>query len=108
MVNYYSKRLEEDPFSEPSLIDPGEADQESEVKLVTSDMVKRESIEGFADEHVRDLRGTIDNHSGVLRTTFAAVPSADVPPLRINVNRDARLARVSSLNYSSDRRDFLQ
>ena len=73
--------MEEDPFPDPSPIDPRDADQEADVKMDIKDIVTRASREGLADDHAQDLRHIVDSHSDMFRNPFSAGPPAHVPLL---------------------------
>lgn len=106
-VHYNSARNEEEPFPDPSLLDPVDADQHEEIKSVAETMVESAKKNGLSDERHNELKKTVLDHMDIFRCSFSAGPPAKLPPLKIDLTADAKPVKVRLRNYSADQRRFL-
>lgn len=107
-VNYNTARMEEDPFPDPSLLDPIDSDQHADVRDSVEEMKKTADENGLPKEIRQPLSEILDEHLDVFRTAFSAGPPARLRPLKIDLTPDAVPVKVRLRNYSQDQRDFLK
>ena len=106
-VNYYSARLEKDPFPDPSLLDPIDADQHEEIKTEIGKRKIEARNNGLHDEEALRLDKIVDDHVDVFRISFYSGSPAKLRPLKIEMFPDARPAKVRLRNYSQEQKWFL-
>ena len=107
-VHYRAARTEDDPFPDPSLLDPVDSTQHDEVLEAIANMKHKAKRKGLTDEQSNTLDGIIDSHTNVFRTSFSSGPAAKFPPLKIDITADAKPVKVRLRNYSQDQREFLK
>ena len=106
-VNYNTARNEEDPFPDPSLLDPIDADQHEDICKAVDNLEKTAREKGLADVYESNLKGILRDHMDIFRTSFSAGPPAKLPPLKIELMPNAKPVRVRLRKYSQGQRDFL-
>lgn len=106
-VNFYTARTEEDPFPDPSLLDPIDSDQHGEIIAEIGNLKKIARDNGLPNQDANRLDKIIDENRDVFRTSFSSGPHAKLRPLRIDLTRDARPVKVRLRNYSKEQQDFL-
>lgn len=106
-VNYNAARNEEDPFPDPSLLDPIDSMQHKEVETETEEMLHKAKENGLSTDHSEKMRYLVQSHKNIFRTAFSSGPPADLRPLRIDLTPEARPVKVRLRNYSKEQRNFL-
>ena len=106
-VNYFITRNEPDPFPDSSLLDPIDSDQHDEVANAVEKMVQKSVDNGFPMEKLSTLTRLVNDHIDIFRVSFSSGPPAKFPPLKIDLQPDAKPVRVRLRNYSQAQRDFL-
>lgn len=105
--DYFHTDRNTDPFPDPFLIQPEDADTaDEEAHSAIKAMLARAHENGFPDEHRERLESLVWDHSEAFRTGFSSSP-AKVEPLRIALNPDAKPVRVKLRNYSAEQREFM-
>lgn len=106
-VNYHHIRQESDLFPDPSLLDPIDDDQGSQVCDAVSNMLKRAKDNGLQSELCARLSKTVEEHPDIFCESFSAGPPANARPLQIQLRPDAKPIRVCLQKYSHEQRKFL-
>lgn len=70
-------------------------------------MLSRAKIEGFPEEHYKELEDLVWQHADSFDVSFSPTP-AKIDPLRIVLTPDAKPVRVKLRNYSEEQRDFMK
>jgi len=107
-VNYYTAREEEDPFPDPSLIDPLDSDQAEDITKGIEEAIKKAVENGLPAEHHDAMKKVVYDHVDIFRTTFSSGPPAKFPPLKIELTADAKPVKVRLRKYSQPQRAFMQ
>lgn len=106
-VNYYSARLGKDPFPDPSLLDPVDADQHEDVKTEIGKPKTEARNNGLHEKEALRLDKIVDDHVDVFRISFSSGPPAKLRPLKIELFHDARPVKVCLRNYTQEQKTFL-
>ena len=80
-VNFHAARTKEDPFPDPSLLDPIDEDQHDDIRKAVEDMQKTAKDNGLADAYESNIKGILRDHMDIFRTSFSARPPAKLPLL---------------------------
>lgn len=107
-VDYYRVREEEDPFPDPSVLDPLDIDQEDAIESGIDSLLEEANRNGMQGKELERLQRTVRAHKNVFRTSFSAGPPAKVQPLKIDLVPDATPVRVRLRNYTQAQRQFLK
>eukprot|EP00178_Gracilaria_changii_P000257 TRINITY_DN1027_c0_g1_i1.p2 TRINITY_DN1027_c0_g1~~TRINITY_DN1027_c0_g1_i1.p2 ORF type:complete len:1106 (+),score=114.18 TRINITY_DN1027_c0_g1_i1:5972-9289(+) len=107
-VVYDIVRQEADPFPDPALLDPIDADQHDDIREAAEMMVQMAIKNGMQTAQSRALHEIVHKHINIFRTSLSSGPPANVTPLKIALTPDARPTRVRLRKYSQDQRAFLQ
>ena len=107
-VNYYTAREEEDPFPDPSLIDPLDSDQAEDITKGIEEAIKKAVENGLPAEHHDAMKKVVYDHVDIFRTTFSSGPPAKFPPLKIELTADAKPVKVRLRKYSQPQHAFMQ
>lgn len=107
-ANYYMAQTEEDPFPDPSLLDPLDSEQHDDVLGAVHDMIERSKSNGLPDQYHDRLEKMVYSHLDVFRTGLSSGPAAKLPPLQIALTPDAKPVKVRLRNYSQEQREFLR
>lgn len=105
--NYYAKNAAIDPFSNLSLIDLRNANQDETVRKAVDEMLSDASAQGFPQTRFECLRKIVMARIEVFRTDFSQ-PSASIPPLRLELKPDAKPVHVKIRKYSDSQKKFLR
>lgn len=106
-VNYFSARAEEDPIPDPSLLDPVDEDQHADIKTAVADMQEVTHKNCLPDEKLQSLAKLCADSIDIFCTSFSSGPPARIPPLKIELIRDAKTVKVRLRKYTQDKRAFL-
>lgn len=106
-VNYYQTRQSEDPFPDPSLLDPIDSEQHAHINQSIESMLKKAEDNGMPRTPFESLKKTIHANIDLFRTTFSAGKCAQVPPLKIDLRAEAQPIRVRLRKYSQPQQEFL-
>ena len=107
-VNYHAAHTEEDPFPDPSLLDPIDEDQHDDIRKAVADIQQTAKDNGLADVFESNLKGILRDHMDIFRTSFSAGPAAKLPPLKIDLTPDAKPVKVRLRKYSQEQKEFMR
>ena len=71
-VNYYTARSEEDPFPDPSLLDPMDEDQHDEIRTEVKNLKDTARENGLQPDDAATLDKMVDEHIDIFRTAFSS------------------------------------
>ena len=105
--NYYKARREQDPFPDPSLLDPIDSAQHSEI-IEAMNMMKVDTRKnGLPDSEALHPDALIDSFADIFRISLSSRPPAKLRPLKIELLPGAKPVRVRLRNYTQEQREFL-
>jgi len=107
-VHYHQARHAEDPFPDPSLLDPIDNDQHDDIRKAVENIQTTAKKNGLADIYESNLRGILHAHLDIFRTSFSAGPPAKLPPLKIELMPDAKPVKVRLRKYSQAQKEFMR
>ena len=88
-VSFHAVRIEEDPFPDPSLLEPIDEYQQDDIRKSVEDMQKTAKDNGLADAYESNLKSILRDHIDIFRASFSVGPPAKLPPLKIELTPDA-------------------
>lgn len=107
-VNYQTARTEEDPFPDPSLLDPIGSDQHNDIRTYEASMKKSAEDSGLPWEYRKTMFELVNERTDVICNAFSAGPAAKNPPLKVHLMLNADTVKARLHYYSRDQRDFLK
>lgn len=107
-INFNTARTEEDPFPDPSLLDPADTDQHGEIHTEVETMKNTASNNGLPPRHNKMLGELEGINIDVFRISFSPEIPARIKPLRIELTSDVRSVKTRLRNYSQEQRALLK
>lgn len=107
-VEYYKVRVGPDPYPDPSLLDPTEADQHSKIKEAVLNMLETVRDNGLQPRSWERLKSSVYEHIDIFRVGLSHGPPAQLPPPKIELSTNAAPVKVKLRKYAQEQRGFLQ
>lgn len=105
-INYYKVSEEKDPFPDASLLEPLDAEKNSEVEEGVDKMVQEAMLKCLPKDGHDALAQVVFDHKDVFRTYFSSGSPAKIPPLKVDLVDDVNLfaftcaaVRKNNANY---------
>ena len=106
-ANYYRARTEEDPFSDPSVLDTVDSEQDEGVCQAVEEMQTAARNNGLPEMDGERIANLVSEHFNIFRTSFSSRPPAKIKLLQIELDLDARPKKARLRNYSQGHKAFL-
>lgn len=106
-VHYDDVRTQEDPFPDPSLLDPIDLDQQDGILTAVDVFVQFVKNRGMENLYLTKLNFILGDLMDISRTDFSAGSPAKLLPLKIERTPDAKTMKIRLLKYSQEQKDFM-
>lgn len=106
-VDYFEARDEKDPFPDPCLIEPEQANTGEELQAAIDVMIQRSYENGLDSALHNDMKDLVYLFKDVFLIGLSSGPPATLKPLEIELVPDAKPVKVKLRKYSQEQKTFL-
>lgn len=110
-VDYQTTHHDEDPFPDSALLDTVDSVQHGDIRNALDEIISSVIGNNVAKTNSKVIQEAVNEHISIFRDFISLRPPAkvaEVVPLRIEINKDARAVRVRLWKCSQDQRALLQ